>query len=57
MIEDFEPLNSVARSRQFFSGYAKCVKDTLDLTTFFSYLSKITSNLPEIYLSKSKITR
>ena len=29
----------------------------LDLTTFFSYLSKITSNLPEIYLSKSKITR
>ena len=28
----------------------------LDLTTFYFYLSKITSNLPEIYLSKSKIT-
>ena len=28
----------------------------LDLTTFYFYLSKITSNLPEIYLSKSRIT-
>ena len=36
---------------------ADCNEARLDLTTFFSYLSKITSNLPEIYLSKSKITR
>ena len=28
----------------------------LDLTTFFLYLSKITSNLPENYLSRSKTT-
>ena len=28
----------------------------LDLTTFFPYLSKITSNLPENYLSRSKTT-
>ena len=28
----------------------------LDLTTFLFYLSKITSNLPENYLSKSKTT-
>ena len=30
--------------------------DKLDLTTFFLYLSKITSNLPENYLSRSKTT-
>ena len=28
----------------------------IDLTTFFLYLSKITSNSPENYLSKSNIT-
>ena len=28
----------------------------LDLTTVYFYLSKITSNLAEIYLSQSKIT-
>ena len=33
-----------------------CVVCKLDLTTFFLYLSKITSNLPENYLSRSKTT-
>ena len=37
--------------------YSVMSRDRLDLTTFFSYLSKITINLPDIYLSKSKITR
>ena len=32
------------------------VRCKLDLTTFFLYLSKITSNLPENYLSRSKTT-
>ena len=33
-----------------------CKSSKLDLTTFFLYLSKITSNLPENYLSRSKTT-
>ena len=38
-------------------GGGKKGMSRLDITAFFSYLSKITNNLPEIYLSKSKITR
>ena len=46
MIEDFEPLNSVVRSRQFFSGYAKCVKNSV---IFFRDTQTVMDDFQQIF--------
>ena len=42
--------------RLMHAGHWEVFRTKLDLTTFFLYLSKITSNLPENYLSRNKTT-